>query len=88
MGSLSATHWLVIAGLFVVLFGAKRLPDAARSVGRSLRIFKSEVQEMQAGGAGTQTPSSDGAAASNAVFEPGGKLVHGHESSCGTDEFG
>ncbi|MEU6559186.1 Sec-independent protein translocase subunit TatA [Nocardia nova] len=48
MGSLSATHWLVIAGLFIVLFGAKRLPDAARSMGRSLRIFKSEVQEMQA----------------------------------------
>ncbi|MEV5651703.1 Sec-independent protein translocase subunit TatA [Nocardia sp. NPDC052254] len=54
MGSLSATHWLVIAGLFVVLFGAKRLPDAARSMGRSLRIFKTEVQEMQSGGKESQ----------------------------------
>ncbi|MCV7064256.1 Sec-independent protein translocase subunit TatA [Mycolicibacterium vaccae] len=31
----------------VVLFGAKRLPDAARSLGKSLRIFKSEVRELQ-----------------------------------------
>jgi sec-independent protein translocase protein TatA len=29
--------------LVVLLFGAKRLPDAARSLGQSLRIFKSEV---------------------------------------------
>ncbi|MCF4006657.1 Sec-independent protein translocase subunit TatA [Corynebacterium uropygiale] len=32
--------------LVIVLFGAKRLPDAARSLGRSMRIFKSEVKEM------------------------------------------
>ncbi|WP_336921227.1 Sec-independent protein translocase subunit TatA [Aquipuribacter sp. SD81] len=38
---------LVIVLLVVVLFGAKRLPDAARSLGRSMRIFKSEVKEMK-----------------------------------------
>jgi sec-independent protein translocase protein TatA len=37
---------LVLAVVFLVLFGSKRLPDSARSLGRSLRIFKSEVQEM------------------------------------------
>jgi sec-independent protein translocase protein TatA len=37
----------IIAVLVVVLFGAKRLPDAARSLGKSLRIFKSEVRELQ-----------------------------------------
>ncbi|BCK55452.1 Sec-independent protein translocase subunit TatA [Nocardia wallacei] len=47
MGSLSPTHWLIIAVLVLVLFGAKRLPDAARGLGRSLRIFKSEMSEMQ-----------------------------------------
>ncbi|WP_067685745.1 Sec-independent protein translocase subunit TatA [Nocardia jejuensis] len=46
MGSLSATHWIIIALLFLVLFGAKRLPDTARGLGRSLRIFKSEMNEM------------------------------------------
>jgi sec-independent protein translocase protein TatA len=30
------------------LFGAKRLPDSARSLGRSMRIFKSEMKEMKA----------------------------------------
>ncbi len=47
MGSLQPWHWLIIAVVVVVLFGAKRLPDAARSLGKSMRIFKSEMREMQ-----------------------------------------
>lgn len=47
MGSLSPWHWAILAVVVVVLFGAKRLPDAARSLGKSLRIFKSEVRELQ-----------------------------------------
>ena len=47
MGSLSPWHWAIIAILVVVLFGAKKLPDAARSLGKSMRIFKSEMREMQ-----------------------------------------
>lgn len=39
-------HWLVLAVVVVVLFGAKKLPDAALSVGKSLRIFKSEIREL------------------------------------------
>jgi sec-independent protein translocase protein TatA len=31
----------------ILLFGAKKLPDAARSLGKSMRIFKSELREMQ-----------------------------------------
>lgn len=37
---------LILALLAIVLFGAKRLPDSARSLGRSLRIFKSEMKEL------------------------------------------
>ncbi len=37
---------LTILILFIVLFGAKRLPDSARSLGRSMRIFKTEIKEM------------------------------------------
>ena len=33
-------------GAFIIIFGAKKLPDAARGVGRSLRILKSEVSAM------------------------------------------
>lgn len=39
-------HWLVLAVVVVVLFGAKKLPDAAQSVGKSLRIFRSEIREL------------------------------------------
>ena len=46
MNSLKPWHLLVLAVVFVVLFGSKRLPDSARSLGRSLRLFKSEVREM------------------------------------------
>ena len=46
MGGLSWWHWLIILGAFVLLFGAKKLPEAARGVGRSLRILKSEVSAM------------------------------------------
>jgi sec-independent protein translocase protein TatA len=50
MNSLKPWHLLVLAIVFLVLFGSKRLPDSARSLGRSLRIFKSEVQEMNKDG--------------------------------------
>ncbi len=47
MGSLSPWHWLIVILVFVLLFGSKRLPDAARSLGKSMRIFKTEVKELQ-----------------------------------------
>ncbi|MDT5351443.1 MAG: sec-independent protein translocase protein TatA [Mycobacterium sp.] len=37
----------ILAIVVILMFGAKRLPDAARSLGKSLRIFKSEVRELQ-----------------------------------------
>ena len=46
-GAFEGWHIVIILALLVVLFGFKRLPDAARSLGRSMRIFKSEVSEMK-----------------------------------------
>lgn len=40
------SHILLLLIVLVILFGAKRLPDSARSLGRSMRIFKSEMKEM------------------------------------------
>lgn len=45
--SLGPPEIIMILVVLVLLFGAKRLPDAARSLGRSMRIFKSEVKEMR-----------------------------------------
>ncbi|MEU7305529.1 Sec-independent protein translocase subunit TatA [Streptomyces sp. NPDC007189] len=42
---------IIIAAVVLLLFGAKRLPDAARGLGKSLRIFKSEVSAMKTDGA-------------------------------------
>lgn len=38
---------IVIALVILLLFGFKKLPDAARSLGKSARVFKAEVNEMQ-----------------------------------------
>ena len=48
MGALSPTHWLIIAGVMLLLFGAKRLPETARGIGRSARILKAEMHEVTA----------------------------------------
>jgi sec-independent protein translocase protein TatA len=39
-------HWVVLAIVVIALFGYRKLPDAARSLGRSLRIFKTEIKGM------------------------------------------
>ncbi|HSV68009.1 MAG TPA: Sec-independent protein translocase subunit TatA [Mycobacteriales bacterium] len=47
MGGLSPMHWLIVIAVLAVLFGAKRLPDAARGLGRSMRIFKTEITDLR-----------------------------------------
>jgi sec-independent protein translocase protein TatA len=46
IGELSPWHLLILAAVVLVLFGAKRLPDSARSLGRAMRIFKSETRGL------------------------------------------
>ncbi|MGI5467214.1 Sec-independent protein translocase subunit TatA [Streptomyces sp. CA-132043] len=40
-------HLLIVAVMFILLFGARKLPDTARSLGKSLRILKSEAKAMK-----------------------------------------
>ena len=47
MQALQPWHLLVLLVVILVLFGGKKLPEAARGLGKSMRIFKSEVKEMQ-----------------------------------------
>ena len=61
MPNLRWQELLIIVALVVLLFGAKRLPDAARGLGRSLRIFKAETKGMH----------DDDAADTSAVSKPG-----------------
>ena len=48
LGDLFDSPWkiLIIAVVVLVLFGSKKLPDAARSLGRSMRILKTEIHEL------------------------------------------
>jgi sec-independent protein translocase protein TatA len=43
LNALEPWHLIIIGGVLVVLFGAKRLPNSARSLGRSMRIFRAEM---------------------------------------------
>lgn len=47
MPDLGVPELLIIAFIVILLFGTKKLPDAARSVGRSLRIFKAETKGLR-----------------------------------------
>ena len=56
------SHILLLLIVVVILFGAKKLPDSARSLGKSMRIFKSEMREMKEDGKNTEKkadPESD-----------------------------
>lgn len=56
MPNIGWTELIIILFVVLLLFGANKLPDLARSMGRSARIFKSEVKEMrQEDEAGTAT---------------------------------
>jgi sec-independent protein translocase protein TatA len=46
-GLIEPWHILLLVVVVALLFGWKKLPDISRSVGRSMRIFKSEVTEMK-----------------------------------------
>ena len=63
MADLGWPELAIIALAVVLLFGWKRMPDMARSLGRSARIFKSEMDQMRttpdAGADSSRTPGAD-----------------------------
>ncbi|QDW29788.1 Sec-independent protein translocase subunit TatA [Arthrobacter sp. KBS0702] len=72
---LEGWHLIIIIVLALVLFAAPKLPGMARSLGQSMRIFKSEVREMKKDG------NPEAGADSDAVE---GKVVN-HPRSTGTE---
>jgi len=48
MRGLQGWHLIIVVVVFVVLFGAKKLPDSAKSIAKSLKIFKSEMKDSDA----------------------------------------
>ena len=60
LGQLRGWEWLIIVALILLLFGAKRLPDAARGLGRSLRIFKAETKGLADGSSSATAATTAG----------------------------
>lgn len=52
----AGTEWIVVGAVVLLLFGAKKLPELARSLGKSSREFKKGLQE---GGAEESARASD-----------------------------
>ena len=49
MGNLGVPELLIIAGVIILLFGARKLPEMARSLGKSAKAFKEETKGMRGG---------------------------------------
>jgi sec-independent protein translocase protein TatA len=47
MPELGVPELLIIAFIVVLLFGSKKLPGAAKSIGQSLKIFKDETKSLR-----------------------------------------
>ncbi|AOP46759.1 Sec-independent protein translocase subunit TatA [Streptomyces lydicus] len=56
-GRIGAPEIILILVVVVLLFGAKKLPDMARSLGKSARILKSEAKAMKSEGQQQEAPS-------------------------------
>ncbi len=58
-GNLGGWTGLIVLVLIILLFGAPKLPALAKSLGQSLKIFKSEVRPDSDGSATADSDESD-----------------------------
>lgn len=70
MGELSPWHWAIVIIVLVVLFGSRRLPDAARSLGRSARILKSELRAEPETPADVPPPAAQPTTTASTIQQP------------------
>ncbi|NQU36846.1 MAG: Sec-independent protein translocase subunit TatA [Actinobacteria bacterium] len=71
MGNFRGWEWILILLLALLLFGGfKKLPDAARGVGRSLRIFKAETKGLQDDDDGEESSSTEPSTDANSAAKP------------------
>ena len=66
---------LIVAVVLIVLFGSKKLPHAARSLGQSMRILKKEVQGLHEDQSAAETSSPSGAAGASDAVPPSAAIA-------------
>ena len=77
MAGLTGWHLVILIAVVVLLFGAGRLPDMARAVGQSARIFKHEIKQGSAADQpGLRQPPAPSALAPAAEPEPASDRIH------------
>lgn len=59
VGNLGVPELLIIAGVIILLFGARKLPEMARSLGKSAKAFKEETKGMRGRGDSDSDADSD-----------------------------
>lgn len=47
LGSLGGTEMIVIGIIFIIFFGAKKLPELARGLGQGIKEFKNATKEVK-----------------------------------------
>jgi sec-independent protein translocase protein TatA len=80
--NLRGSEWLILLLIVLLLFGARRLPDMARGLGRSLRIFKAETKGLMSDDEARSASAADGPTAPTTptpADEPAGRGADGAE---------
>ncbi|SDY46258.1 sec-independent protein translocase protein TatA [Amycolatopsis xylanica] len=73
LNGLQPWHLIILVLVVVLLFGAKRLPDAARSIGKSMKIFKAETKDLHGEKDAAKDSSDDVVAADTKQIPPAAK---------------
>lgn len=81
MRNIGPPEIILVLLILVLLFGAKRLPDTARGIGRSLRIFKAETKGLRDDdGADKDKDKARDSAATHEPREVTGRIVETRET--------
>jgi sec-independent protein translocase protein TatA len=73
LAGLGGWEWVIIALAVLLLFGAKRIPDLARSLGQSIREFKKGAREVtdEIQNAANEPPAQQNKPVKNGQSQPG-----------------
>lgn len=69
-GGIGVPEIILILVVLILLFGAKKLPDLARGVGRSLKIFKAETKDLRDGDSTSDDATDQPASSQPAPAQP------------------
>jgi sec-independent protein translocase protein TatA len=70
LGNLNGWHLVIILVVILLLFGATRLPALSKSLGQSMRIFRSETKAMKEENADPATPPAEPTASAAPAAPP------------------